>query len=480
MKSRKRRVLLILIVLALLFGAGILGWLESSSTPWFRSATAMEPDPDPRTMVMVFEAGIWRGGLRPFEDFPEPDKDLVFDLGHGNQIEVVAISIVQPGAVKPGRWLDPRSFEEITREQLLEMGSGELDDGPLSPFTPFSSKESPVLTLLLRSSGAPGFTAHAASANAFDARTHAEISYEGTHFPTFSESNLDEWTRLGFSLGIWHDTPVDLGIVWRCGMPKVAELHEKKAGYWETNSDATKASVIDPHRIKEIVTGEETDGNEMVPTIEIGSMTHYMQPGAWLSQIELLDAQDPKSWGLQLPDSRDSSRMKTSWFTPTSGLNGLYHFRTDFSEEPTSMRLVHLPEMTPTRIRIDRLPGMPNGRDLANLFDARIPYLESYNELYAAGRAVELEITTATPLSRAHPAYDLMRTMRHESSSLLEDMTVSEILIKLSESPPFPRFRVDHENHNLVIEVGEQTRWERMKSWWNERTPEWIQFDESP
>lgn len=258
---------------------------------------------------MVYGAADWGGGLKAFEEFPEPE-DFVFDLGDGNRIEVYAIAVAQPGEDKHTPWLDPKSFEEIPNQQLLEALTGErVNDSNLeriqqeassfNPFTPYSSNESPILTLLLRSSGGPGFTAHVASAHAFDARTHAEVSYVGTHFPHFRESTEDEWTRLGVSLGIWHDTPVDLGIVWFCGQPKVAEFREKKDGYWQAELHSKKASVIDPHRNKEIVTGEASDGNEMVPTIEIGSMTHYMQPGAWLSQLKLEETDNPKSWALQ-------------------------------------------------------------------------------------------------------------------------------------------------------------------------------------
>lgn len=144
------------------------------------------------------------------------------------------------------------------------------------------------------------------------------------------------------------------------------------------------------------------------------------------------------------------------------------------------MRLVHLPEMTPTRIRIPQLPGMPNGREVANLFDVRIPEIETYNELFVAGRAIELNVVTETALTRAHPAWELMRTMRNGEDVEQSATTANEILKKLQEQPPYPRFRVDHENQELVVEVNEHTFWENIKTWWNDRAPEWIQFEEAP
>lgn len=149
-------------------------------------------------------------------------------------------------------------------------------------------------------------------------------------------------------------------------------------------------------------------------------------------------------------------------------------------------RVPYLPKAVgdPYYFSIPALPDMPNGRDLENLFEVRIPQLETDDQLEVVRRAGEFrkvpEWDTNEYLAfNSRPNFRKMLfpdQPRHEKRSF-RNITVHQLLLEyLKAEESNARFVVDEEAFTLT-KVERETLKERLQSWWQEHAPGWLQID---
>ena len=127
----------------------------------------------------------------------------------------------------------------------------------------------------------------------------------------------------------------------------------------------------------------------------------------------------------------------------------------------------------PWAFEIAGLPDMPNGSDVANLFDARIPYLamgtdgselaESVQAADIAARAVELRTLDL----RSEPG------SFYRERKVIYDTTPRELLNRHLAGPDPVRIQVDSAAGEIRFEYPKPWR-EQLMEWWIHRSPDWL------
>lgn len=392
--SRAQRDAIIFIVLLGMLGATIFSWmyrrppLHSSPTEDrnFRHPTgrkyASHPD-------FSFSSG-------------KPVIDNRMKMGASGAVTVHAVALSVPGWTSNTIWRDPTSLDEIQQLQLSELGAPDwLLEGE-------KSGRGPVLSLLLQAE-APLAVVRARFTRAIDVRTNTPIHRldETVEY----EVNEGRWTRLAIPLSIWHDTELKIWLPMLGGEPFEQSIGAKLAPM-NLDEGATDLQFADPSRFSispEFLVGHLKTSRNRAHRGLIGRNSSGVYRTEWFWPSE----------------PRDEVNLQTMREAPTRHRNKeafAIGFGPGLTAETYSW--IYLPDVHLFELQIPKLPEMPNGRDVENLFDVWIPEITTDDPFRAVTGAVEL-LDYSSTVSAMYPLPALEATY--------SDITPYELLHRVPE-----------------------------------------------
>lgn len=141
-------------------------------------------------------------------------------------------------------------------------------------------------------------------------------------------------------------------------------------------------------------------------------------------------------------------------------------------------------------LRIPGMPDMPNGRDLENLFEVRIPKVSTWDPAMTVARAVEMDLRYSGDWGQeimvVRDALELLVVVDGEIFTVKGDLeepevfknqSVWQIVEKMEAEDNEQTLVVANENRLLRVERAEPTTWEKIKRWWNGKAPDWLEFN---
>lgn len=450
---------------------------------------------------------------------------------------------------------DPRKQKPLAEERLGEIPDKILiDDRQL---------HRPRLSLIFKASESLRFF-HAADVAVFDQRTGVRVDFGQPH-----EVSSGPWTRLDLEMGIWHDTPLEIGLDLLCGKPEVIEPAREDA----------PVSQIAPAGLGTPFFNEGGDGvilrmDSRRAHIHIAPVFRpSLQPeNAYLEVPEdseasvraSLTARRHENFGLLIAGTDWDEPPEIRWFGKRWGPGDFGGNQISLEQtlelvsEPKFARqvsfsadqalktmkdsrfgMVHLPEQIRAWFELKSLPEMPGDSDLKNLFDTPIPEItidisvipnwvltnggEPYGSLgtiyvgspamipeevldllllEAACRAVELDpasflnqhgshlfshgfLERGEPFSRAgrdnnsfKRAWGHIRTDEPspQLTRRISNTTPWQLLEAYNERQDSPVAFVVADDFQLQTTDVQPTRLEKIKEWWAENAPDWLQF----
>ncbi|MBL9154718.1 MAG: hypothetical protein JNK37_19720 [Verrucomicrobiales bacterium] len=402
-------------------------------------------------------------------------------------VEFFAYSLWYPSGDSPAE-VAMSDFREIGSQRLLERS--ELDAlGVPEAFHRLqvpTRYRAPVMRLLCRVRGMP--VARLCRPLLGDARTGAAISYDLEEleegYPAFAQAG--EWCRLDTALLCWHDTPVKVSVQALTGDPERATL-QREIG----------ASVVFPDRLR--VQWLDQADEEMEVEHSVNRFTP-MEGWGGAGRQDLID---------RLRDPSDPDR-RVAWIKPSGGTPGStrslmvrvssgeylrehcgwrlsgengYRWNWDYLGEAdqmtivaaeieagldagTPIELVFLPRRTELTCEIGGLPDAPNGREIANLFDLKIPHLILPEDPEDAEDLLLAMIAVATQY-----AWDFENLWEdHLPASMPADRTFRgatprELLEFYLKSTPGSRLEIDEAEKLMKLNENREPWFTRLVEW---------------
>ena len=422
----------------------------------------------------------------------EAGQDQAVDLPGRGRLKLAAFAVSIPGIHDSADrllWRDPTSLKPIGGQQLLAPGLNHNAN---------TLRSAPQLSLLFSAENGLPF-ACATEIHAFDARTDALLSF-GTQSDGL-QSHADTWTRIDLPIGVWHDTSVKIGLNVLCGEAEILSIGDSReaegAGAGGFKIRIAPPTTIDIRQIDPVnqSLGEVID---QVPLAEVTTESVAHRDHFRLTAMR-----------------NGSTCVVNPGWTPGTRID-LIAVAVDENDQ---LGCVYFPNEVRAWFEIAGLPDMPNGPDLRNLFEARIPEITigegtlRKGLIYAICDATQLEESlglTGTVINwdnfsisasditafmqpgtnsavygripppsaiGSGPARPIVRIMPHEpESETFNDLRVFELLEILAERHEPHGYRVDQAMLRLES-AAPPTRWsERLKGWWADHAPGWLQF----
>lgn len=187
-----------------------------------------------------------------------------------------------------------------------------------------------------------------------DARTGAqltlELEFEFGVSDWFQRSG--DWISVDTAALYYHDTPIDLRIEFLAGEPSYAEL---------------------PRRL-----GAQVELGDHLRLQWLGEVSGGVN--SWANGTYLTPREDGEQYIALRTNGAEFAREHCGIITK-DGIEWDWRAENEYlisrrlDDDSDPMKLVSLPSYTVLEYRIETTPGMPNGRDVENLFDVRIPRL---------------------------------------------------------------------------------------------------------
>ena len=453
-RSRKARPLIGLSLLAIV-ALAILAAILSSPVPTSSSTT-------PRMDQETWEKGPSRFQPNADQSLPSPAiiyqakespaGSLSIDLPGQASIEVIAFALSVPGQANQN--LPLRFRHPLTLDPLSQIS----DNLPPAATAPFSVRNRPVITLILKGSDHLPYL-HPILVDASDTRTRFPVA---TNFQTRSFTGF---TQLNIELGIWHDTPLLIELVLGHGPPEIIP--------------------IDPHLNREYTFGEVT-----LRVLTSGQRHSYHSlgqrlPWAWIDH----DPPLKKSHGIFLKQQGDSFG-EVSWIDNSlEGRREVWGLEAINSD--VQLSAIFLPQSLFAKFTLPALPDMPNPREVQNLFEIKIPEITLDSMAIEApiliANAIEFNHFPVTPASPTHfeerpepylpgtrPSNSLPPNNTTTNQTLtLTNVTPAQLMHSYHEAHPDARIMIDPENFTLRVEHRE-TLPQKIQDWWLRNAPSWL------
>ena len=397
-----------LAVVLVFVGAGVCAAIFGSTSKYHSSPTAERSHDRPMDSWSAFHAKLNRRGA-PVVPFPEVqvwrrNGQLIIDEGNRRRI---------PRVPREGTVADLVADESCAidfptgeRQQLLAYAvsvqgtpngttlsyvhpltrvpipTEEVASWSIPPVIHFDSPlglPASTLRLVFASDGLP--FVHAEPFAVFDSRTQTNV---GGNFQNINATGVTCWD---VPLYLWHDTPVTLIGVAPHGEPEVRaiELGESfqvplEQGGWFQLISAGAGELKSEQWYLGADTSfvDEEKGFHLVYRLEAGSG----YPSCFLEIDD--DGRVDRHWCAESPEVLQKMRY--------------VHYPR--ASPPLKLRLVTMPNQARFRIELPGLTGMPNGPDVTNLFDVRLPYFDTPNSpvspppvmfLNAIGRVAQMD-----------------------------------------------------------------------------------------
>ncbi|MEM7014326.1 MAG: hypothetical protein AAF585_22925, partial [Verrucomicrobiota bacterium] len=373
MKSRLQRCIAVSLFVIVVLVSWI-GWALNSGSPLYASATR---ERDKRPDVPLSES-------------------LLIDLGDGQAIRVVGFAITIPGQAEL-RWRHPQTAELLDSLQLQAAPERVLE-------SPIATR-APILSILLKAEGELEI-AHCVETRVRDDRTNANVlSFAPWRGPRHTEVADGRWAHIQAPIVIWHDSPLFVELDIRHGNLKRTELIAKNdsRAAWSGNLGSNRIEVPVPNTNGKVEFLH--DGS-----IRLGYASSYNSGRrGWFTFDGRVDAAEPgrhlvarvtnqqsELRGFCLEFELEHGAIRRSWWmAPEIEVGQFVGIR---RKKPPPLKTAEhaliiqnaphpsdcqnitglsLDRETTVAIRIPVLPEMPNGRELDNLLDARIPLVEA-------------------------------------------------------------------------------------------------------
>ena len=514
-RARKRHWIVSLVLLGLMGPAAYLSWLATTQ-PYFSSPTearaesvvgevgmaldgvtlldfSLQPHdvigPDPEFDIPIqhlVDASDGYVGVKTIRKTPPPTKTIPgvalgeviagetgsAELGQDDQmIKVLGFAVVVPeqadaidldqGRPRELEFLHPVTMEVMPTPKLAAFGA---PDEFLS--APRAGLRQPGLRVLVWSRNLPAFGI--AELTLIDARTNFQVAYPE------QIQVVGAFAALDFPMRIWHDTPLRLGMDVRCGAFGAFEI---------TPDEPQQLLVMDAVRfqVAKVVNGEIGPWSERRNrvTAPIGQTPGVSVVGR-ASSSEYLE-----QFGIRF---RSEPNAPPGWFVaPEEFMSpSAAHLPVGSRED---LELIFYSGRKRVWFEIAGLPQMPNGRELKNLFDVRIPRVlipEQRPMLRPYGSAPTLPPFYHAP--RKDPRAELFRLVTDaaelgewlvgleptEASKLPEtryDASLRDLLdLALSNQPD----RAAEIVEGPALQLTDHVTWKtRLREWWEDTRPEW-------
>lgn len=305
-------------------------------------------------------------------------------------------------------WRDPESLEPVAPQQLL-------DEGASTPSLRIDEWiDAPVLALLIEAGGDLKFV-HAVEPEIFDARTGSKVSFPTDKIET--ETCLGSWTTVRTRLGIWHDTPLVVAV----------DVAHEPLDSLTVDPDEWRSWRRKAHSFQ---MAREHVANQSDPDVKgVGVFLQGGSSCAWF------------------PDAANSKRETFLEWMRKEGFE--------------RVELLRYRKTSVVRFKIAGLPDMPNGREIENLFEVRIPKISTEERARIAARAVELDLKV-----KKWPVRSRNKLTNWEN---YENVSPYELLESHSEKlhPP-ASFRVARDGRTLIEEPRKPDFLERVSAWWGD------------
>lgn len=528
-KSKKRRFLALFCFLILFAGLGTIGWLSS------KNVSPIHSSPSEKRLGFggtESEMARFRANRPPLFAFENPQEsflqaaeteaeELVANAQHevvvppGATIRLAAFSLRVPGtasAVTELKPIDPATLRPGVRQlpEKLLFDSAKLIRPRLSLFFE-AGDELPIL--------------HVVHGAIFDARTENRIAGSAP-----AETRTGRWTRVDFDLQIWHDTPVEIGFNLLTG-----KLEESLNGRL-IGGASTGPGFSTPIENFGEAAGQ---GGWILMEIPSATVQIHPNTIDSSYEARLFTSGMPTHFGIVVDPEAELPKIHWfRGGARSSRVLGQANDSFEFEANPEStFGFVFLPRQHRVRFKLRGLPGMPGESGLENLMDTPIPEIaielgEDYGVAFHSGSGWLARknglIQAACEAAEIRPPPDF-NLLVGPSGSTIPTSTSGTVLIgggfsgrhpispaspsspgsgfgaiavspganPFADSPKTEVFRdvtpwqlleifrrrcdvtiafdVD-KNHGLVIRKAEPTRLQKVRDWWAENAPGWLQF----
>lgn len=478
MKSRRKRILLAVFVIAFL-ATGFLAWWMMA-TPWHRSATEVRTG-NPTNDMFLEEANHPRELVRPKlpREFDPVEMERIEDEiwikrvvsqrdpYHGRigaeviraakngvaklpgdlDLRLVAAALYVPNFSPRPQFFDPKTGRELTREQLLALSDEARD------FEPNILISTPTLRLIFDGSAAP--LVRDRTDFVFDARTKWLVAHGG---PTRSR---DGFVVTDIQIEIWHDTELDVVIEVPCGELESAPI-PRTVGEQFAIGDAIRVQVggLGNGRAKEVdhrgLTFDVVGDRQRE-----GFVIARVSPATWAQQCQI-----------GIAGEKPADR---AWLTAVPRFQPAKVNRPVNEIHEADLRIFWYPKRARVWFRVAALPAMPNPRSIRNLFDVRIPQVtvndrEGFEAMLMIAAAATQHDDTSDGVYWNYGVGE--EPPEGYFPRRWENVKASQLLNEILKFHQEGNVRIDREKQYLVYEEVEKTSWWRnTKTWFRERWP---------
>jgi len=392
------------------FKSGTLGLLRPDSRKTEQAWPPAEPFPPAERFEGRNESFALQWEPQSGMGAGSPAERWVDELQDDDALEFVAFAawIPQPDEpVDPERdWEIPLTFRDP--ETGRPLGAKRLEQlgipGELASLDPPHSYHTPRLSLLFRTSGFEHVRFPECTIG--DARTGARVSYdlESLGEAESRSRTIGEWTRLDAALLTWLDSPLDCRLHVLTGPSETARLETEPGAQVAFGERLRVQWLAEVER--DFRTSSYLHGFKPAPSVpsevaaKLRNRFNATRDDAVMVELNDRDEDEEPHPGHMLLRASSSSLLENhcarlgptgpSWeWDSEEQSQSLYLASSENPENAPSsdaMELLFIPHIAELTFRIERLPHLPNGRDIEDLFDSRLPRITLPEDLSDAER----------------------------------------------------------------------------------------------
>ncbi|MEM7014625.1 MAG: hypothetical protein AAF585_24450, partial [Verrucomicrobiota bacterium] len=399
-----------------------------------RSQNQLAPYRQRRSLpTIISSAGGPSWSLRNM-NLENPDQGEIEPSELGLQLRAFALSIPNPDDVGRSKadpnveleFLDPETLEPIDADELGLIA----EDRQINAF----ERENPALRLVVAKERDQPF--RILRDDIFDKRTNASVSGSLSG----KVHDRGELIRIDYDLGIWHDTPLRIGMDLASGSPIRAPL-SLESGEQIQLGDSARIQLVS------VIAGNAggLSWSQRYPDF-VPDLVHYHPTSGTTLVFRFSSADFAPHCGVSL--KRNGVATSPIWLDTDGREQTWKHLRLMRIDrlpppEIPELEIVFLPERSRVWFEIPNLPQMPNDRDLADLLDARIPVVRFSTD----DQSTIDFIRAAAELGGSVQPWPAFRSNTRKSNSPLTDVTVRDLLEEYTKTY---RMELDEETMSLL------------------------------
>lgn len=363
-----------------------------------------------------------------------PDQGEAEPSALGLQLLAFAVSVPHADDLQRSK-VDPNvNLEFLYPETLEPIDAAELgliaEDRQVNAL----KRQNPVLRLVLANQSGRPF--RILRDDIYDSRTNASVS--GSLGAVVHDRG--ELIRVDYDLGIWHDTPLRIGMDLATGEPIRAPLNQK-SGEQIQLGDSARIQLVS------VIAGAPAGVSwSQRHTDFVPDLIHYHPTSGTTLAFRFSSAEFAPHCGISL--KRNGVTTSPIWLETGGRAQTWKHLRLMRIDrlpppEIPELEVVFLPERSRVWFELPGLPQMPNGRDLTDLLDVKIPRIRFGP---ADQPAIDF-IRAAAELGGSVKPWPAPLPAGNRPGSVLTDVTVRELLADYTKTY---RLALDEETMSLL------------------------------